>query len=112
MDTPIKEALEAVLPFFEPEIRRGPAIDEWNAACLKLKAIATYNDEDGIWKLKEERKPDPHFRIGQLEGAIKGAIEELSALVEAVEHPRPAWVKKTTDEGRQVIAKLKELIQP
>lgn len=56
------------------------------------------------------RQSEDARRIGTLEGAIKGAIAEIHALVEAVEHPRPSWTKKTAYEGRQVIEKLKELI--
>lgn len=115
------KAFKAVLPFFEPEMSRGPAIDNWNAACRHLEKIATYDQEEGAWELNEmaytgktytpedvlgmmaEATEPKNFRIGQLEGAIKGALLHLESWeVSNIS----AWEERNV----KVIANLKQLI--
>jgi hypothetical protein len=67
------------------------------------------------WERRIVDVPDPHFRIGQLEGAIKGALpyfEEMTGHTEYLtrsEGDMP-YATERAAEARQVIAKLKQLI--
>lgn len=56
--------------------------------------------------------PNPHHRIGALEGAIKGALpylEQLCSLAYSHAQEAPCF-ESDVEDGRQVIANLKELI--
>jgi len=64
-------------------------------------------------KTEECKCPDPNFRIGQLEEAIKGALpylEQLCALAHSHAQEAPCF-ESDVEDGRKVIAKLKELIE-
>jgi hypothetical protein len=53
---------------------------------------------------------DLHFRIGQLEGAIKGVILHLESL-DPILSARSTWsISYKVEENNQVIANLKSLI--
>jgi hypothetical protein len=53
---------------------------------------------------------DPHFRIGQLEGAIKGALLHLESDNQCFEVLDKMWLKEYEERNRKIITSLKQLI--
>lgn len=57
-----------------------------------------------------EDMEDQNYRIGQLEGAIKGAILLLESDNDCFEVLDKMWLKEYAERNRQAITNLKQLI--
>jgi hypothetical protein len=89
------------------------------AVCHKLRTFG-FGGDCKIYPLSTQVvqviEADPHFRIGQLEGAIKGALpyfEEMTGHTEYLtrsEGDMP-YATERAAEARQVITSLKQLIE-